>query len=332
MESSSGSSGTSLPGESSNSLLYLLAARLKEPHMPPNGGKIADPKLALIKLWIDQGSFPTASGKPMVKKKSSVNLALGSVTLGKRKVLRPCPSTCRSSPALFRTGLCPPPWRPPLGPRSLRSPDKTGSSLPYQSSACLAFFPSRKVSSSLCPSAEMGKSYSRAGDEEEKRTGRRMGSKDCVDTLGRGIRHDSYCGSFGRSIARRNRRTFQGESLRPGEWGNPIKSKALRMGHSSSILPDGILLATGDRNGGLYVWEARTGNAFCSPTGTKKPSLILVGVPTRTLCCPLRGCVREDLEMINGKQAGTWNVMGSEPFRLTMTKRQNHDRRTGQKR
>ena len=57
-----------LPGESSNSLLYLLAARLKEPHMPPNGGKIADPKLALIKLWIDQGLLPTASGKPMVKR------------------------------------------------------------------------------------------------------------------------------------------------------------------------------------------------------------------------------------------------------------------------
>ena len=45
-----GSSGdVALPGESSNSLLYLLAARLKEPYMPPKGDKIAAPKLALIK-------------------------------------------------------------------------------------------------------------------------------------------------------------------------------------------------------------------------------------------------------------------------------------------
>ena len=79
-----GSSGdAALPGDPDASLVYLLAARLQEPHMPPRGEKIEKSQLLLIKNWIAQGMLPTASGKPMKKKKSSVNLALGSISVGK---------------------------------------------------------------------------------------------------------------------------------------------------------------------------------------------------------------------------------------------------------
>jgi WD40 repeat protein len=33
--------------------------------------------------------------------------------------------------------------------------------------------------------------------------------------------------------------------------------------------PDGVLLATGDRSGGLHVWEARTGRIFYTLNGHK---------------------------------------------------------------
>ena len=39
---------------------------------------------------------------------------------------------------------------------------------------------------------------------------------------------------------------------------------------AASFSPDGVLLATGDRNGGLYVWEARTGNPFYTLKGHSK--------------------------------------------------------------
>jgi mono/diheme cytochrome c family protein len=59
-----GSSGeVSIPGDPDSSLLYLLPARLQEPHMPPRGEKIEKAQLSLIKNWIAQGMLPTASGK-----------------------------------------------------------------------------------------------------------------------------------------------------------------------------------------------------------------------------------------------------------------------------
>ena len=96
-----GSSGeVSIPGDPDSSLLYLLPARLQEPHMPPRGEKIEKAQLSLIKNWIAQGMLPTASGKPMKKKKSSVNLALGSVSIGKPDGPPPMPKYLALQPTL----------------------------------------------------------------------------------------------------------------------------------------------------------------------------------------------------------------------------------------
>ena len=54
----------------------------------------------LIKNWIAQGMLPTASGKPMQKKKSSFDLALGSVSLGKPEGPPPMPKHLDLQPIL----------------------------------------------------------------------------------------------------------------------------------------------------------------------------------------------------------------------------------------
>ena len=88
-----GSSGVvALSEEPEQSLLYLLPARLQEPFMPPRGDKIESSQLLILKNWISQGMLPTASGKPIKKKKTSVNLALGSFSMVSRKVLPRCQS------------------------------------------------------------------------------------------------------------------------------------------------------------------------------------------------------------------------------------------------
>ena len=114
-----GSSGeVALPGEPDNSLVYTLAARLQEPHMPPRGEKIEKSHLSLIHNWISQGMLPTASGKPMKKKKSSVNLALGSASIGKPDGPPPMPKYLAVEPfivtdrAFAPSAMATAPWSP----------------------------------------------------------------------------------------------------------------------------------------------------------------------------------------------------------------------------
>ena len=114
-----GSSGeTAIPEDSANSLLYLLTARLEEPHMPPRGDKIEKAQLNAIKLWIDQGLLPTASGKPMKKKQSSANLSLNLASMGRPDTPPPLPDHLRLEPyvltdrAFAPSAMASAPWSP----------------------------------------------------------------------------------------------------------------------------------------------------------------------------------------------------------------------------
>ena len=71
-----GSSGVSIPGDPDSSLLYLLPARLQEPHMPPRGEKSKKLSFPWIKNWIAQGITFTI-GKPMKKKNHRLILLSG---------------------------------------------------------------------------------------------------------------------------------------------------------------------------------------------------------------------------------------------------------------
>ena len=45
-----------VPGDSAHSLLYRLAAKLEEPHMPEEGASLSDDELARLAEWIDRGA------------------------------------------------------------------------------------------------------------------------------------------------------------------------------------------------------------------------------------------------------------------------------------
>ena len=82
------------------------------------GDKIENSQLMLIKNWIAQGMLPTASGKPMQKKKSSFDLALGSVSLGKPEGPPPMPKHLDLQPTLVTkrafapSAMASAPWSP----------------------------------------------------------------------------------------------------------------------------------------------------------------------------------------------------------------------------
>ena len=112
-----GSSGDALP-ENLRKPAIPSPARLQEPHMPPRVDKIENSQLMLIKNWIAQGMLPTASGKPMQKKKSSFDLALGSVSLGKPEGPPPMPKHLNLQPTLVTkrafapSAMASAPWSP----------------------------------------------------------------------------------------------------------------------------------------------------------------------------------------------------------------------------
>jgi len=70
-----GDSGKAIePGNSGKSLLYRLLMHQEEPSMPRNGDKLPDSQLDLIRKWIDSGA-PDKSGSMIVKKPDEAGIA-----------------------------------------------------------------------------------------------------------------------------------------------------------------------------------------------------------------------------------------------------------------
>ena len=114
-----GSSGESvISGDGENSYLYKLIARVEKPYMPQREDKMPQDEIDLVKKWIDLGLLPTATGKPIQKKKSTVNLALGNVTIGKPDGPPPMPRHLSLEPSVVTNRAFAPsamasaPWSP----------------------------------------------------------------------------------------------------------------------------------------------------------------------------------------------------------------------------
>ena len=312
-----GSSGdVSLPGDPDASLLYLLPARLQEPHMPPRGDKIENSQLMLIKNWIAQGMLPTASGKPMQKKKSSFDLALGSVSLGKPEGPPPMPKHLNLQPTLVTkrafapSAMASAPWSPLValaGQKQIILYNTENLSisgiLPYEEGFIESLNFSRNGKLIIASGGRGGKSGNVVGWEVE--SGRRvLNVGEEQDTI---LTSDLSADQSIVAIGGTNKlvKVFD---LATNEILYKIK-KHSEWVTQVSFSPDGILLATADRNGGLFVWEAKTGNPFYSLEGHKEEitSLSWRADGNVLLSASEEGAVRT-WEMINGKQVKTWNA------------------------
>ena len=70
-------------GDLDNSLLYQLVTHAEEPNMPPKS-KLTDPEIATIKAWIVGGLLKDNGSKAVMATKPKVDLALNPDSLGKR--------------------------------------------------------------------------------------------------------------------------------------------------------------------------------------------------------------------------------------------------------
>jgi chromosome segregation ATPase len=311
-----GSGDVAIPGDPDNSLIYLLAARLQEPHMPPRGEKIEKSKLLLIKNWIAQGMLPTASGKPMKKKKSSLNLALGSVSIGKPDGPPPMPKHLSLQPSVVSqrafalSAMATAPWSPLIalaGQKQvlLYNSDSLAISgiLSYEEGFIESLNFSRNGKLIIASGGRGGKSGNVVGWNIE--SGRRVlnvaAEQDSILTAD--ISADQSLVAIGGTT-----KLIKVFDLATNEVLYKIK-KHSEWVTQVAFSPDGILLATADRNGGLYVWEARTGNPFYSLDGHKQEitSLSWRSDGNVLLSASEEGAVRT-WEMINGKQVKTWSA------------------------
>ncbi len=312
-----GSSGeVSIPGDPDSSLLYLLPARLQEPHMPPRGEKIEKAQLSLIKNWIAQGMLPTASGKPMKKKKSSVNLALGSVSIGKPDGPPPMPKYLALQPALVTNRAFAPsamaaaPWSPLVALAGQKQVIlyntenlQISGILSYEEGFIESMNFSRNGKLVIASGGRGGKSGNVAGWDIE--TGRRVLTvgEEQDSILSADISADQSLVAIGGT-----NKLIKVFDLATNEILYKIK-KHSEWVTQVAFSPDGILLATADRNGGLFVWEAGTGNPFYTLDGHKQEitSLSWRADGNVLLSASEEGAVRT-WEMINGKQVRTWNA------------------------
>ncbi|MFL2911955.1 MAG: c-type cytochrome domain-containing protein [Opitutales bacterium] len=312
-----GSSGeVALSEEPEQSLLYLLPARLQEPFMPPRGDKIESSQLLILKNWIAQGMLPTASGKPMKKKKTSVNLALGSFSIGKPEGPPPMPKTLNLEPHLVTarpfapSAMATANWSPLValaGQKQvlLFNSDNLRLSgvLSFEEGFIESLNFSRNGKLLIASGGRGGKSGLVVGWEVE--TGKRVMSvgEEQDSILTADISADQTLVAIGAT-----NKLVKVFDLASNEVLYKIK-KHSEWVTQVSFSPDGILLATGDRNGGIHIWEARTGNPFYTLSGHQgEISDLSWRADGNILLSASEDGTLRTWEMINGKQVKSWTA------------------------
>ena len=327
-----GSSGDSVvPGEGANSYLYKLVAHLEKPYMPREKDKLPKNQIDLIKKWIDMGLLPTATGKAIAKKKSSLNLTLADAPTGKPEGPPPMPqylslqpNTSTKRPAA-NSAMAANPWSPLIAISGQKQVILYNTDtlqilglLPYPEGFVESLNFSRNGLLLLAGGGRGGKVGKVAA--WNTRSGRRVLTLgDEYDTI---LTSDISADQTKVAIGGPSKR-IKVYDLASGEILHNIK-KHSEWVTAVAFSPDGILLATGDRNGGLFVWEAQSGNLFYTLNGHKQEitSLSWRADSNMLASASEEGTVRT-WEMFNGRQVRSTTAHGGGTLSVDFDKKGN---------
>jgi len=309
------------PGESADSYLWSLVTHESEPFMPPMSPKLPAKELATLKAWIDGGVLEN-SGSKFVRTKPKFNLTLEAPSTGRPK--DPAfPERLGLSPKLVTgtttaiTALASSPWAPlcaVAGQTQILLYDTRSLALvgvlPYPEGIAHTLVFSRNGSLLLAGGGRAAASGTVI--VWDVKSGRRvMEIGEELDTvLGADISSDHTMialGSSGKAL--RVYSTVSGELL----W--EVPKKHTNWIYCTAISPDGVLVASGDRNGGLFVWEAETGRLYQELRGHGGA---VTGLSWRSdsnilASCGVDGTIRL-WEMENGSQVKSWGAHGGGSF------------------
>ncbi len=315
--SQGGSSGVVVtPGNPGKSRIYTLAAHIDEPKMPPQGNKLADPQLATLKLWVEQGARQNSGSKVAVTPMPTTDIGLKSVVKGRPEGLPPMPAVGKLKLDPFvvarRPGavlaLATSPWAPLVavgGQKQVILYNTDTNALvgfiPFEHGQinCIKF--SRNAKFVLVAGGKGGQSGKAVLYKVE--TGEKV--------LEVGIETDAILAA---DISADQTQIAVGSPSKLVRIYSTTDGKVLHeiKKHTDWVCtveysPDGVLLATGDRNGGVFVWEAFTGREYFSLRGH---TAMITDASWRDDSNVLATCSEDTTiklwEMENGGQIKTW--------------------------
>jgi len=273
-----GASGDAVkPGDLEESYLWKVVTHQDEPKMPPGQDKIPEAKLTLIKAWIEGGA-PKDSGSAVVvaqpKPKLDLALASGAAKPAGGPII-PAGLGTKSAVKVVRAGpvvsIAASPWSPvialgghrqvvfyrddnlqPLGivpfdegvPYALRF-SRSGAAL------LAAGGHAAKQGRAVAYDVRNGKRLFAVGDELDAVLGADIDKSHAHVALGGPDRLLRVYSADGAVVHQLKKHT---------DW-------ILAVEYS----PDGVLLASADRSGGLVVWEAESGQEYQSLDGHQGP-------------------------------------------------------------
>ena len=313
-----GSSGEVIePGSAEDSYLYMLVTHDSEPFMPPKSDKMPTDVLNQIRDWIDAGAPENAGSKPLLSKKPKFNLALAAP--GGKPEVAPMPGRLSLEPLTHttRTGavtaMASNPWAPIIaiaGQKqillynsktlglvgTLAFPEGIAHSLKFSRNGNLLLAGGGRgaaLGKTIVWDLKSGERIIEVGDELDTVLGADISADQTLIALG----------SSGKVV-----RVY---STLTGELEYEIPKKHTGWIYCVSFSPDGVLLATGDKNGGTFVWEAETGRQYLE---LKAHSQTIRGLSWRSDSNILASCSEDGSirlwEMENGGQVKNWGAHG----------------------
>lgn len=279
MEGGSGGAAVEA-GDSGASNLWQVISHLKEPPMPPKGGKIPEAEIDLIAKWIQGGLLDGAGSAAKVKKKAGFAMNAATVSSGRPEGPPPMPENLLLEPVVTPprpnaiTAMAHSPWAPLV---AIAAPRQV---LLYQSATgeLLGVLPFPNHGSVETLHFSRNGSLLLAGGGVPGKEGLvvvwDVKTGNAVITLPMGEDFDTVLAA---DISADQSRIAMGGPGRKVRLYDTKTSQCLATikKHtdwvtSLAFSPDGVLLATGDRNGGLYVWESGTGNEFYNFRGPEQ--------------------------------------------------------------
>lgn len=265
------------PGDADGSRLWALVSHADTPKMPPEQPKLVEAKLAVIRKWIAGGALENAGSKAAIKKKPSHALTVPANS-GKPEGPPPMPEKLWRQPVVYTsraaavTALTTSPWAPLAAVAGQRQ-----IALYHTDEArLLGVLPFPEGIAQVLRFSRNGSLLIAGGGRNaatgvvvvyDVKTGRRvMSVGDELDTVF-GADIDSAQSMIALGGPQRMLRVY---STADGSLRYEIK-KHTDWIYAVEFSPDGVLLASADRAGGVHLWEAETGQPYMTLAGHKAP-------------------------------------------------------------
>lgn len=262
-----GSGAVIVPGDPDGSRLFRLVSKAAQPYMPDDGSELPAEALATLRRWIEQGALETSSSPaPRARKKPALTLESGPGAVRRGGAMPAALALAgrggeRRPPAVL--ALAASPSAPLLavgGHREVLLYDTRGDGLvgvlpfPQGRVHVLRFSPDGQT---LLAAGGEGAAGGRASLFEVASGALRLAVDDARDAfLAADVREDLAQLAVGGPT-----RVVAVHGLRPGAPSYELTAHTDWI-TALAFSPDGTLLASADRAGGLHLWEADSGQEF----------------------------------------------------------------------